>query len=183
MSKTTLPVNSAVAKEFISLARSRGYSVILLTTESLKLASELLKRGVSPGEALELYKLFERTLAFDVVPVPFVLLEYVAEKWNICEDPWVERYVRELGVKFGKSISGDLKIEEFVKALAAAFRFLPTARFDFSKSRNKLNLVFILPGRRSVKCWLSFTEAALAQFNCGVKTSVEGATVLMEVVC
>jgi hypothetical protein len=59
---------------------------VKFVSDSLRLAVELLRRGITPTKALEMFKLTEKILTFDVVPVPLSYLELIAKKWNICED-------------------------------------------------------------------------------------------------
>jgi hypothetical protein len=101
VSKTTVPVDSEVAKEVSSVAKSQGFSVAKFVSDSLKLAVELLKRGITPTKALEMLRLTEKILAFDIVPVPLAYLELIAKKWNTCDDQEVEHLLRETGEKFG----------------------------------------------------------------------------------
>jgi hypothetical protein len=106
VSKTTVPVDSEVAKEVSSAAKSQGFSVVKFVSDSLRLAVELLRRGITPTKALEMFRLTEKILAFDVVPVPLSYLELIA-KWNICDDQEVERLLQETGEKFGKVVAAE----------------------------------------------------------------------------
>jgi hypothetical protein len=60
VSKTTVPVDSEVAKEVSSVAKS--FSVAKFASDSLKLAVELLRRDITPTKALEMFRLTEKFL-------------------------------------------------------------------------------------------------------------------------
>lgn len=64
VSRTTVPVDSDVAKEVSTMAKSQGFSVVKLASDSLKLAVELLRRGITPSKALEMFKLMEKVISF-----------------------------------------------------------------------------------------------------------------------
>jgi hypothetical protein len=184
VSKTTVPVDADVAKEVSSLAKSQGFSVVKLASDSLKLAAELLRRGITPTRAVEMFRLTEKILAFDVVPVPLSYLELLAKKWNVCEDEEVKRFLREVGEKFGKVVAAEYKtFGEFMAVASHFFSMLPVARLSFSRSGNTWRIVFTATGEFSVKCLAYFAEEAIKQFGCTVKTSFEGNVIIGEVTC
>lgn len=184
VSKTTVPVDSEVAKEVSSVAKSQGFSVVKLVSDSLKLAVELLRRGITPTKALEMFRLTEKILAFDVVPVPLSYLELVAKKWKMCEDQEVEQFLRETGEKFGKVIAAEYRtFGEFMAAASQFFSMLPVARLSFTRSGNTWRIVFTAAGGLSLKCLGYFAEEAIKQFGCSVKTSYEGNIIVAEVTC
>ncbi len=184
VSKTTVPVDSEVAKEVSSVAKSQGFSVVKLASDSLKLAVELLRRGITPTKALEMFRLTEKILAFDAVPVPLSYLELVARKWNMCDDQEVEQFLRETGEKFGKIIAADYRtFGELMATASQFFSMLPVARLSFSRSGNAWRIVFTAAGELSLKCLSYFAEEAIKQFGCSVKTSYEGHIIVAEVTC
>lgn len=69
MSKTTVPVEGDVAREISQLAKSQGFSISRLVTDSLKLSAEMLRRGITPTRALQMFRLFEKIMAFDVAAI------------------------------------------------------------------------------------------------------------------
>lgn len=184
VSRTTVPVDSDVAKEVSTMAKSQGFSVVKLASDSLKLAVELLRRGITPSKALEMFKLMEKVLAFDVVPVPLSFLELVARKWKVCEDEEIEKFLRETGEKFGKVVASEFRsFSEFMAVVSQFFSMLPVARLSFSKSGNTWRIVFTTTGEMSVKFLGFFAEEVIKQFGCSVKTIYEGNTVTAEVTC
>jgi len=184
VSKTTVPVDSDVAKEVSSVAKTQGFSVVKLVSDSLKLAVELLRRGITPAKALEMFKLFEKVLAFDVVPVPLSYLELVARKWKVCEHQEMERFLREIGEKFGKIVAAEYRTFGELMAVASQFfSMLPVARLSFNRSGNVWRIVFTTTGELSVRCLGYFAEEAIKQFGCSVKTSYEGNIIVAEVTC
>jgi hypothetical protein len=184
VSKTTVPVDSEVAKEVSSVAKSQGFSVAKLASDSLKLAVELLRRGITPTKALEMFKLMEKVLAFDAVPVPLSYLELMAKKWNMCEDQEVERFLRETGEKFGKVLAAEFRsFNEVMSVASQLFSMVPVARLSFSRSGNTWRIVFMATGELSVKCLGYFAEEAMRQFGCSVKTNYQRNTVIAEVAC
>lgn len=184
VSRTTVPVDSDVAKEVSTMAKSQGFSVVKLASDSLKLAVELLRRGITPSKALDMFKLMEKVLAFDVVPVPLSFLELVARKWKVCEDEEIEKFLRETGEKFGKVVASEFRsFSEFMAVVSQFFSMLPVARLSFSKSGNTWRIVFTTTGEMSVKFLGFFAEEAIRQFGCSVKTIYEGNTVTAEVTC
>ncbi|MEM0370551.1 MAG: hypothetical protein QXU58_04115, partial [Pyrobaculum sp.] len=62
MSRSTLPVDGEVAREVSNLAKSQGFSVVRLTSDALKLTIELLKKGITPTRALEIFRLVEKVV-------------------------------------------------------------------------------------------------------------------------
>jgi len=184
VSKTTIAVDSDVARELSSAAKSQGFSVVRLASDSLKLAVELLRRGITPTKALEMFRLTEKILAFDVVPVPLSYLELVAKKWKMCEDQEVEQFLRETGEKFGKVIAAEYRtFGEFMATASQFFPMLPVARLSFTRSGNTWRIVFTAAGGLSLKCLGYFAEEAIKQFGCSVKTSYEGNIIVAEVTC
>ncbi|MEM4651268.1 MAG: hypothetical protein QW086_05515 [Pyrobaculum sp.] len=184
VSKTTVPVDSEVAKEVSSVAKTQGFSVVKLASDSLKLAVELLRRGITPTKALEMFRLAEKILAFDVVPVPLSYLELVARKWKTCEDQEVEQFLRETGEKFGKVVAAEYRtFGEFMATASQFFSMFPVARLSFSRSGNTWRIVFTSTGELSVKCLGYFAEEAIKQFGCSVKTSYEGNIIIAELTC
>jgi len=184
VSKTTVPVDSEVAKEVSSAAKSQGFSVAKFVSDSLRLAVELLRRGITPTKALEMFRLTEKVLAFDVVPVPLSYLELIAKRWNICEDQEVERFLRETGEKFGKVVVAEFRsFNELMAVASQFFSMLPAARLSFSRSGNTWRIVFTATGGLSVKCLSYFTEEAIKQFGCSAKTDYQGNTIVAEVTC
>jgi len=184
VSKTTVPVDSDVAKEVSSVAKSQGFSVVKLASDSLKLAVELLRRGITPAKALEMFKLTEKILAFDVVPVPLSYHELVARKWNTCEDQEVQRFLREIGEKFGKVVAAEYRtFGELMATASQFFSMLPVARLSFSRSGNTWRILFTAVGELSVRCLSVFAEEAIKQFGCSVKMSYEGSVIAAEVTC
>jgi hypothetical protein len=184
VSKTTVPVDSEVAREVSSMAKTQGFSVVKLASDSLKLAVELLRRGITPTKALEMFRLTEKILAFDVVPVPLSYLELVARKWKTCEDQEVEQFLRETGEKFGKVVTAEYRtFGEFMATASQFFSMFPVARLSFSKSGNTWRIVFTATGELSAKCLGYFAEEAIKQFGCSVKTSYEGNIIIAEVTC
>jgi hypothetical protein len=147
VSKTTVPVDSEVAKEVSSVAKAQGFSVVKLASDSLKLAVELLRRGITPTKALEMFGLTEKILAFDVVPVPLSYLELMARKWKTCEDQEVEQFLRETGEKFGKVVAAEYRtFGEFMATASQFFSMFPVARLSFSRSGNTWRIVFTATG-------------------------------------
>jgi len=184
VSKTTVPVDSEVAKEVSSAAKSQGFSMAKFVSDSLRLAVELLRRGITPTKALEMFKLTEKILTFDVVPVPLSYLELIAKKWNTCEDQEVERLLRETGEKFGKVVAAEFRsFNELMAVASQFFSMLPVARLSFSRSGNTWRIVFTATGGLSVKCLGYFTEEAIRQFGCSAKTDYQGNTIVAEVTC
>ena len=184
MSKTTVPIDSEVAKEVSSVAKSQGFSVAKFVSDSLKLAVELLRRGITPTKALEMLRLTETILAFDIVPVPLAYLELIAKKWNTCNDQEVERFLRETGEKFGKVVAAEFRsFNELMATASQFFSMLPVARLSFSRSGNTWRIVFTAAGELSVKCLGYFAEEAIRQFGCSVKTDYRGNTIVAEVTC
>jgi len=184
MPKTTVPVDSEVAREVSSAAKSQGFSVAELVSDSLKLAVELLRRGITPTKALEMFRLMEKVLALDIVPVPLSYLELVAKKWNICEDQEVERFLRETGEKFGKVVAAEFRsFNEVMSTASQFFSMLPVARLSFSRSGNTWRIVFTASGELSLKCFGYFAEEAIRQFGCSVKANYRGNTAIAEVTC
>jgi hypothetical protein len=184
VSKTTVPVDSEVAKEVSSAAKSQGFSVVKFVSDSLRLAVELLRRGITPTKALEMFRLTEKILAFDIVPVPLSYLEFIAKKWNICEDQEVEHFLREIGEKFGKVVASEFRsFNEVVTVASQFFSMLPVARLSFSRSGNTWRIVFTATGELSVRCLGYFAEEAIRQFGCSVKTDYQGNTIVAEVTC
>lgn len=184
MSRTTVPVDSEVAREISSIAKTQGYSMVSLVSDALKLAAELLKRGITPGKALEMFRLFTITLAFDVVPTPLSYLELIAKKWNICEDEEVISFLKEIGQKFGKIISNEFKnFNEFINIASLFFSMVPVSRLSFSRSGNTWRLVFTSTGKQSAECLRYFAEEAIRQFNCRIKTTSSGNVIVAEIVC
>lgn len=184
MSRTTVPVESEVAKEISAVAKAQGFSVLRLVSDSLKLAVELLKRGITPTRAVEMFRLMEKVLAFDVVPVPLSYLELLAKKWNTCDDGEVKRYLREVGEKFGKVLTSEFRtFGELMQVAAQFFSLLPVARVNFSKTGNTWRIVFVSAGETSVKCLGYFAEEAVKQFGCAVRVEYSGNTIVAEVTC
>ncbi|ABL87346.1 conserved hypothetical protein [Pyrobaculum islandicum DSM 4184] len=171
MSRSTVPVEGDVAREVASLAKSHGFSVVRLATDSLKLAIELMKRGVTPVNALEMYKLLEKIIAFDVVPVPLSFLELLAKKWDICNNPEIEHYLKEIGEKFGKTLLSEFKnFNEFVRVASLLFAQFPTTRFTINKTGNVWRIYFAPAGPLSARCLARFAEEVIKQFGCVTKT-------------
>ncbi|MEM0462633.1 MAG: hypothetical protein QXJ71_10120 [Pyrobaculum sp.] len=184
VSRTTVPVESEVAKEASSVAKAQGYSVVKLASDALKLAVELLRRGITPGKAIEMFRLLEKALAFDVVPVPLSYLELVAKKWKTCEDEEVIAFLKETGAKFGKIAVQDFRsFGEFMAVASQFFSLLPVSRLSFSRSGNTWRIVFAATGEMSVKCLGYFAEEAIRQFGCTVKTTYESNVIVAEVSC
>ena len=184
MSRSTVPVEGDVAKELSTVAKSQGFSVLRLASDSLRLALELLKRGITPTRALEMWRLTEKIAAFDAVPVPLSYLELVAKKWGVCEDPEVEAFLREVGAKFGKTVAGEFKsFGEFMSVATQFLSMLPVARLSLSRGGNTWRIVFTSAGSFSVKCLGYFAEEAVKQFGCVVKISYGDSTITAEVTC
>lgn len=183
MSRSTVPVEGDVAREVASLAKSHGFSIIRLATDALRLAAEMLKRGVTPANALEMYKLFEKIIAFDVVPVPLSFFELLAKKWDICNDPETESYLRETGEKFAKTLLSEFKtFGELIRAASLLFAQFPTARFNISKAGNIWKIYFAPAGPLSAKCLVYFAEGVIRQFGCTAKITLNS-VITAEVEC
>ncbi|CCC81823.1 hypothetical protein [Thermoproteus tenax] len=183
MSKSTVPVEGDVAREVASLARSHGLSVIRLATDSLKLAAEMLKRGITPSNALEMYKLLEKVMAFDAVPVPLSLMELLAKRWNICDDPEVENFLRETGEKFGKTLLSEFKtFGELVRTASLFLAQFPTARFTINRAGGVWKIYFAPAGPLSAKCLVHFAEGMIRQFGCNAKFTADS-IITVEVEC
>lgn len=184
MSRSTLPVEGEVAKEVSNVAKSQGFSVVRLTSDSLKLALELLRRGITPTKALEIFRLVEKVVAFDAVPVPLSYLELAAKKWGICNDEEIEKFLRETGEKFGKIMAEEFRtFGELMSTVTQLLSMFPVARVMYSRSGNVWRIAFTSVGGNSVRCLGVFAEEAIKQFGCSVKTTYEGNTITAEVIC
>jgi len=181
--RTTVPVEADAAREFSEIAKIQGYSVVRLASDSLRLAVELFRRGISPSRGLEMFRLVELALAFDVVPVPLPLLELFAEKWGVCEDGDVAKALREMGARFGQLASARLTFPELVQTAAQLFALFPTARLSFTRRGETWRIVFIAPGEKSAKCLATFAEEAIRQWKCQPKITTEKNVITAEIEC
>jgi len=181
--RTTIPVEGDVAKEASALAKSQRLSLIRFSSDALRLAVELFRRGISPSRGLEMFKLVELALAFDVVPVPLPLLELFAEKWGVCEDEDVAKALREMGARFGQLAATRLTFPELVQTAAQFFALFPTARLSFTHRGDTWRMVFIAPGEKSAKCLATFAEEAIRQWKCQPKITTEKNVITAEITC
>jgi len=181
--RTTVPVEDDVAKEASALAKSRRLSLTRLSSDALRLAVELFRRGISPSRGLEMFRLMELALVFDIVPVPLPLLELFAEKWGVCEDEDVVKMLKETGAKFGQLVSAHFSFPELVQTVAQLFSFFPTARLSFTRRGEMWRIVFIAPGEKSVKCLTNFAEEAIRQWKCRPKITSEKNIITAEISC
>jgi len=181
--RTTIPVEGDVAKEASTLAKSQRLSLIRFSSDALRLAVELFRRGISPSRGLEMFKLVELALAFDVVPVPLPLLELFAEKWGVCDDEDVAKMLRETGAKFGQLAAARLTFPELVQTAAQFFALFPTARLSFTRRGEAWRIVFIAPGEKTAKCLATFAEEAIRQWKCQPKIAVEKNVITAELTC
>ena len=181
--RTTIPVEGDVAKEASALAKSQRLSLIRFSSDTLRLAVELFRRGISPSRGLEMFRLVELALAFDVVPVPLPLLELFAEKWGVCEDGDVAKALREMGARFGQLASARFTFPELVQTAAQFFALFPTARLSFTRRGETWRIVFIAPGEKSAKCLATFAEEAIRQWKCQPKIAVEKNVIAAEISC
>ncbi|ABO08929.1 hypothetical protein [Pyrobaculum calidifontis] len=181
--RTTIPVEGDVAKEASALAKSQRLSLIRFSSDALRLAVELFRRGISPSRGLEMFRLVELALAFDVVPVPLPLLELFAEKWGVCEDGDVAKALREMGARFGQLASARFTFPELVQTAAQFFALFPTARLSFTRRGETWRIVFIAPGEKSAKCLATFAEEAIRQWKCQPKIAVEKNVITAEITC
>ncbi|MEM1926050.1 MAG: hypothetical protein QXR64_03245 [Pyrobaculum sp.] len=184
MSRSTLPVDGEVAREVSNLAKSQGFSVVRLTSDALKLTIELLKKGITPTRALEIFRLVEKVVALDAVPVPLSYLELAAKKWGICNDVEIENFLRETGEKFGKVIADEFKtFGEFMATVTQLLSMFPVARVMYSKSGDVWRIAFTSVGSHSLRCLGIFAESAIRQYGCEVKTTYEENVITAEIVC
>jgi len=181
--RTTVPVEADAAREFSEMAKIHGYSVVRLASDALRLAVELFRRGISPSRGLEMFKLLELAIAFDVVPVPLPLLELFAEKWGVCDDEEVAKALREVGAKFGQLAATRLTFPELVQTAAQLFALFPTARLSYTRRGGAWRIVFIAPGEKSAKCLAYFAEEAIRQWKCQPKIAMEKNVITAEIEC
>jgi len=181
--RTTIPVEGDVAKEASALAKSQSLSLIRFSSDALRLAVELFRRGIPPSRALEMFKLLELALAFDVVPVPLPLLELFAEKWGVCDDEEVAKMLKETGAKFGQLAATRLTFPELVQTAAQLFSLFPTARLSYTRRGDTWRIVFIAPGEKSAKCLTHFAQEAIRQWNCQPKIAMEKNIITAEISC
>ncbi|MGC8584044.1 MAG: hypothetical protein ACP5MH_10015 [Thermoproteus sp.] len=184
MSRSTVPVEGDVARELSIVAKSQGFSVLRLASDSLRLALELLKRGITPTRAIEMWRLTEKIAAFDAMPVPLSYLELVAKKWGVCDDLEVEAFLREIGAKFGKIAAGEFRsFGEFMSVATQFLSMLPVARLSLSRDGNSWRIVFTSAGASSARCLGYFAEEAIKQFGCAAKISYGDSTITAEITC
>ncbi|CCC81917.1 hypothetical protein [Thermoproteus tenax] len=184
MSKTSLPVDKDIAEEVSAAAKAQGLQESKVVSDSLKLAMALLRRGVTPTKALDLYKFFELLLAFDIIPAPLALLQTLAHKWNICEDRDVQEVLRDSGRKFGRlaaSVYGSFS--EAVSTAVVFFSYLPAVKITASRSDQEWRIAFTAPGEGLEKCFYYFVEEAAGEFGCRAEVKAAGLAVEVKARC
>jgi len=79
----------------------------------------------------------------------------------------VSKYLRSVGIEFGKLAAEDFKdFGDFVSLLSTISSLLPIARFDFAKRSDVWVIVFKAAGSHSVKCLGIFAEEVVKQMGC-----------------
>ncbi|MFN7106388.1 MAG: hypothetical protein ACK4M3_07400 [Pyrobaculum sp.] len=164
---STLPVDRDTAREVYQMAKSRGILTIRFVSEALKLALDLYRRDITPALAREMYLLLEKTLAYDTVAVPLQVLELMAAKYGVCNDEEIERYLRDVGERFGRDMAAAFRnFGDFLVVAAHVFAILPPARISYSKKGDSWVVVFTSPAVHSLKCLQYFAEEVIRQFGC-----------------
>ncbi|MFN3805016.1 MAG: hypothetical protein ACK4SY_08160 [Pyrobaculum sp.] len=181
---STLPVDRDVAREVYHMAKSRGFLTIKFVSDALKLAIDLYRRDITPSLAREMYLLFEKTLAFDTVPVPLQVLELMAANYGVCDDKEIEKYLRDVGKRFGVEMAASFKnLNEFLDVVSHIFAVLPPARISFSRKDNTYVVVFTAPAVHALKCLQHFAEEVLHQFGCSSKFTQMDNTIVAHIEC
>ncbi len=182
--RTTVPVDWDAARSLAAEAKAQGFSVFRLVSDSVRLAVELLRRGVSPSHALELLRLAEILLRLDAVPVPLAYLELVARKWGVCDDPEVVNLLRNVGGLFGDhAASGYGSLERLLGVLGSALPLFPGAKLSFGRVGDAWRLVLTYGGSASGKCLAHIVEEAIRRFGCSPNVRLEGSALLAEATC
>ncbi len=182
--RTTVPVDLDAARSLAAAARTQGFSVLRLASDSVRLTVELLRHGVTPSNALELLRLVEILLRLDAVPVPLAYLELVARRWGVCDDPEVVDLLRNVGGLFGDHVAaGYGSLERLLGVLGAALPLFPGAKLSFGKAGDTWRLVLTYGGSASGKCLAYIVEEAMRRLGCNANIRLEGNALLAEATC
>lgn len=169
--RTTLAVDENIAKIFSDTVKKKNMIIFSVTNEAIKLATELLKEGIEPAEALTFIKLMKVMDSIDVIPIPGYLNEEILNKlYKIEKDELYDTFY-----KTGKEVGGVFKafmpsLMDVLNLARSLTKFFPLKKIEVKTKNNKLRLLVAGAGKSIVttNCVLYFVKGFLDSYGAKV---------------
>jgi len=169
--RTTLAVDEKIAKSFSEIVKKKNMVIYSVTNDAILLATELLKEGIDPTEALTFIKLMKIMDSIDVIPIPGKLNEEILNKlYSIEKDK-----LYEIFYKTGQEVAGVFKpfmpdLSNIIGMLNSLTKFFPLKKIEIEEKNMKYRLVATGAGKSPVttNCVLYFARGFLNAYKANI---------------
>lgn len=179
--RTTLAVDENIAKNFSDIVKKKNMVIYSVTNSAIELATELIKEGINPDEALTFIKLMRVLDSIDTIPIPGYLNEEILnELYKIEKDKLYEVFQ-----KTGKEVASVFKtllpdLESVIELAKSLTKFFPLKKIEFEKKNNKYRLLVVGAGKSEVttNCVAHFVRGFLSSYGAKIVEEKIGIGVL-----